>query len=220
MLGSVANNAGISADLVTLLCESAADTIFFADDNQLSFSAVGNTQIMAIRCSRPLRAGDDVAPSCADDAEITVDGPSFDYTHVAAFFVGVLLIVQAVELSKEGAVWTMGVSACFFVFLAYLVLKWVRNQGHLAKYTTAAAGMWGAAMSNVLLKHTNIIFSVVVQHNYLMYAFGGMCVLSLIGAKYFEPKETSRDIISDIMLNFVGIFIMSQYVCKIGTHVR
>ena len=83
------------------------------------------------------------------------------------------------------------------------------------RYTTAAMGMWGAAMSNVLVKNMSIIFSVIVQHNYLIYAVIGVFSLSIIGAFYFKPKEEkTRNIISDFILNVVGIFIMSQYVFK------
>jgi len=73
-------------------------------------------------------------------------------------------------------------------------------------------GMWGAAMSNVLVKNMSIIFSVIVQHNYLIYAVIGVFSLSIIGAFYFKPKEEkTRNNVSDFILNVVGIFIMSQY---------
>jgi len=149
MVGSVAENAGISTDLVDLLCESAVDTIFTdfqdyipslpgaADNNQLSFSAVGNTRIMAIRCSR---TNERVAPTCASEDEITVDGPSLDWAQIGYFFLGVFLIVQALELSKEALVWYGGISTLFFVVIAYWILMWVKNQGNVAKYVGAPRG--------------------------------------------------------------------------------
>merc|ERR1712166_519842 len=126
-----------------------------------------------------------------------------DWAQIGYFFLGVFLVVQALELSKEALVWYGGISTLFFVVIAYWILMWVKNQGNVAKYTTAAMGMWGAAMSNVLVKNMSIIFSVIVQHNYLIYAVIGVFSLSIIGAFYFKPKEEkTRNKVRDIISGF------------------
>lgn len=225
-MGSLASNAGVSLNIVDLLCESTADTIFTefqkslpmlpgSIDSPFSFSAVGNTYIMAIRCTDPfdpLGEGSG-APECADDDEVIFARPSLNLTHIGCFMIGVFLVTQALELSKQEEVFYVGCVSFFFITFLLLITWQLKNQGTVAKYAAAALGMVGIAMSTVIRKNTTIIFSVILKYEYLAIGICGLFVLAVGLSMYWGGgmKTTTRDRISDLMLTVLGICIMSAY---------